>query len=190
MPTAHDITQMLQRWSEGDREAFDELVQILYEELKRRAHLQLHREGPCRSMNTTGLVHEAYLRLAHIERMRWKDRNHFLAMAARAMRRVLVDDARERSALKRGGGHQRVNKETPGLVPDSRIEVLVDLDRALDQLEEEYPRPCKAVELHYFGGLTQEDVGAVLGISQPTVMRDLRFARAWLASRLDRDVGW
>jgi RNA polymerase sigma-70 factor (ECF subfamily) len=111
-------------------------------------------------------------------------------MAARAMRRVLVDDARERSALKRGGGHQRPNRETPGLVPDSRIEVLVDLDRALDQLEEEHPRPCKAVELHYFGGLTQEDVGAVLGISQSTVMRDLRFARAWLASRLDRDVGW
>ena len=183
MAEAHDITRLLQRWSAGDPEAFDALVPIVYRQLKELAHARLHAERRGHTLNTTALVHEAYLRLVDIERVQWKDRNHFWSMAARAMRRILVDYARSRLALKRGGAMRPVTLEeewmrSPATDPDR----LLMLDDAMTRLEASHPRAARSLELHYFAGLTQQEVGEVLEISQPTVARDLRFARAWIAA--------
>lgn len=183
-----EVTQMLLRWTEGDEEALDQLVPLVYEQLKRLAHARLRHERPGHTLNTTGLVHEAYLKLIDINRVHWKGRDHFLAMASRVMRRILVDHAHRRKAQKRGGGVPDVEfDEASLLVPEMQAEKVLALDEALHRLEAVHPRPCKAVELHYFGGLTQAEVGRVLGVSQPTAMRDLRFARAWLASVWEED---
>lgn len=171
---------MLLQWSAGDQEAFDRLLPILYDQLKllARAHLRGERTG--HTLNATAIVHEAYLRLINADQVQWQDRAHFLAMASRTMRRVLVDYARGRNAAKRGGGAHAVELEDH-LVADETVASLLELDDALSRLEASYPRQSRAVELHYFGGLTLEEAGAVLGVSPPTVMRDLRFAEAWLA---------
>lgn len=179
MPT--DVTQMLLRWSDGDQQALDRLLPLVYDQLKRLAHARLRGEREGHTLNTTGLVHEAYLRLVDIERVEWTDRAHFLAMASRQMRRVLIDYARRRRAQKRGGDLERAAFDEEGLIPDDYADTLLELDDALQRFEQEHPRAARAVELHYFGGLTLEEAGVVLGISAPTVMRDLRFAQAWLA---------
>jgi len=176
-----DVTQILLRWSGGDQEAFDRLLPLVYDQLKKLAHARLGGERAGHTLNTTALVHEAYLKLVDINRVQWKDRAHFLAMASRQMRRILVDYARKRQAQKRSGDRQQIDWEENLLIPDGYTETLLELDDALQQLETTWPRPCKAVELHYFGGLTLEETGEVLGVSAPTVMRDLRFAEAWLA---------
>lgn len=173
---------MLLRWSAGDPNALDRLVPILYEELKRVAHARLRGEAEGHTLSTTGLVHEAYLKLVDIDRVQWKDRNHFLAMASRVMRRVLIDHAHRRKAQKRGGGAQRVEEAEVELrIDNAQAEMLLELDDALSRMEAQHPRQSQALELYYFGGLTQKEVAEVLGISQPTVVEDLRFARAWLA---------
>ncbi len=183
-----DVTQILLRWSEGDQEAFDQLLPLVYDQLKKLAHARLRGERPDHTLNTTGLVHEAYLKLVDINRVQWQDRAHFLAMASRAMRRILVDYALRRKALKRGGGVDDVTLEEDRLIPEDYAETLLEIDDALRRLEAIHPRQSQALELHYFGGLTQKEVGHVLGISQPTVARDLRFARAWLAHMWGVDV--
>ncbi len=183
-----DVTQMLLRWSEGDQDAFDQLLPLVYDQLKKLAHARLRGERLDHTLNTTGLVHEAYLKLVDINQVQWKDRAHFLAMASRAMRRILVDYALRRKAHKRGGGAEKVDLEEEQLIPDAYAETLLEIDDALKRLEATHPRQSQALELHYFGGLTQEEVGEVLGISQPTVLRDLRFARAWLADVWGVDV--
>lgn len=178
-----DVTRLLQRWSGGDREAFDELMPVVYDHLKRVAHARLRGERPGHTLNTTALVHEAYLKLIDIERVEWTDRNHFWSMAARAMRRILVDYARMRSAHKRGGSMQKASVDLDRLgSPAADPEQLLALDDALDRLDSEHPRSARAVELHYIVGLTQQEVGDILDISQPTVARDLRFARAYIAA--------
>jgi len=126
-------------------------------------------------------VHEAYVRLVDVERMEWSDRSHFLSVASRMMRRILVDHARRRNARKRGGHGAVTLEEEHLLVTTEQAATVLELDEAIGRLEEEHPRPARAVELHYFGGLTQHEVGEVLEVSQPTVARDLRFAVAWLA---------
>lgn len=187
MPVSSDITGMLLGWSEGDPAALDRLVPILYAELKRLAHARLRGEVEGHTLSTTGLVHEAYLKLVEIDRVQWKDRNHFLAMASRLMRRVLIDQAHRRKAQKRGGGAQRLELDEVELRFDTaQAEVLLELDEALARMETEHPRQSQALELYYFGGLTQKEVAEVLEVSQPTVVEDLRFARAWLA-RVWRD---
>ena len=120
--------------------------------------------------------------MVDINRVQWKDRAHFLAMASRQMRRILIDYAHQRKALKRGGGAQKEVLDEELLIPEEMVETLLELDDALQRLAVLYPRQSKAVELHYFGGLTLEEAGEVLGVSAPTVMRDLRFAQAWLAN--------
>ncbi len=177
-----DVTQILLRWSGGDQEALDRLLPLVYDQLKKLAHARLGGERAGHTLNTTALVHEAYLKLVDINRVQWKDRAHFLAMASRQMRRILIDYAHQRKALKRGGGAQKEVLDEELLIPEEMVETLLELDDALKRLAVLYPRQSKAVELHYFGGLTLEEAGEVLGVSAPTVMRDLRFAQAWLAA--------
>ena len=175
------VTQMLQRWSGGDEAAFDQLAPIVYRQLKRMARSRLRREDAGMTLNTTGLVHEAYIKLVDLKQVEWNDRSHFFAMASRAMRRILIEQARKRSALKRDGGMRAGPDAVDLLVSEDKAEKLLELDDALEKFEEEHPRQSKVVEMLYFGGLTQQEVAAALDISQPTVARDLRFARAWLA---------
>lgn len=182
MPAESDVTQMLLRWSGGDPDALDQLTPLVYDQLKRLAHARLQGERLGHTLNTTGLVHEAYLKLVDITRVQWQDRNHFLAMASRVMRRVLINYAEKRKAQKRGGGVHNVALHEDLLpMPEAQAEKLLELDDALRRMEGSYPRQAQALELYYFGGLTQKEVGEVLGVSQPTVVEDVRFAQAWLA---------
>jgi RNA polymerase sigma factor (TIGR02999 family) len=180
MHNAADVTQMLIRWSEGDEGALGELLPLLYDRLRAMAHARLRGERSDHTLGTTALVHEAYLRLVDIDRVDWQDRSHFLAVASTAMRRILVDYARRRRTQKRGGTAEAVPLNEQ-LIPDEKVETVLDLNDALERLARAHQRPSKALELYYFGGLTLEETGAALGTSAATAMRDLRFAKAWLA---------
>ncbi len=175
-----DVTQLLLRWNEGDKQAFDALVPHLYERLREMAHARLRGERSDHTLGTTALVHEAYLRLVEVERVGWQDRSHFFAIASTIMRRILVDYARRRSAHKRGGSEKAIPLNDR-LVPDDRLRTILELDDALERLAKAYDRPSKAMELYYFTGLTLEETGEVLGVSAATAMRDIRFAKVWLA---------
>jgi RNA polymerase sigma factor (TIGR02999 family) len=182
-----DVTRLLQAWTAGDPGALDRLLPVVYDELRRLARARLRHEREGHTLGTTGLVHEAYLRLLDVERVRWHDRAHFLAMASTTMRRVLVDYAKARNALKRGGGVARVDLDSlprdrgEALLSDEQAETVLDLDDALTRFEALAPRPARAVECRYFGGLSNEEAAAALDVSVATVERDLRYARAWLA---------
>ena len=184
----HDITKMLQKWSDGDQEALDMLMPLVYDQLKNLARACVRNEREGHTLNTTALVHEAYLKIADRSQLRWKDRVHFLAMASRVMRNILIDNARKRNAVKHGGGFQRVDQDDTLFVPDEYTEVLVELDDALEKMEKLHPRQAKAVVLYYYGGLTLEEVGEILDISPPTAMRYLRFAQAYLAQIWKSDM--
>jgi len=175
-----DITALLQRWREGQAEAAGEVYQVLYKELRRQARACMRREAPDHALQTTELVHEVYVRLAAAECPAWRDRVHFLAVAARAMRRVLIDMARGRRATKRGGGVLHVPLDTSeALAVGPGVDVLA-LDRALDDLARIDPRKATGVELRFFGGLSNEEIANALDVSTDTVLRDWRMARAWL----------
>lgn len=160
---------------------------LIYEQLRDLARWHLRHERPGHLLSTTGLVHEAYLKLIDINQVVWQDRSHFLAMASRAMRRLLVDHARLCRARKRGGGYQRVAMEDVRLLADDQVEPLLALEAALQHLTRLDPRKGSVVEYRYFGGLTNEEIAAALGVSLATVKRDLTFARAWLARALGDD---
>lgn len=184
-----DVTADLRRWSSGDESALHVLLPRVYGHLALLAHGRLRAERPDHTLETAALVHEVYLRLAASSPTEWRDRAHFFAQVSRMMRHVLVDHARERLAMKRGGDLVRVDFETANLADllvaeDTGHDALIALDDALGQLEAENPRQAKAIELRFFGGLTLEEVGESLGVSAPTAMRDLRFAQAWLARAL------
>lgn len=183
-----DITHLLLKWSGGDREAFDRLLPVLYEQLRNAAHNRLVLERRDHTLNTTALVHEAYLKLVDGRRVQFKDRSHFLAIASRAMRHILVDYARRKNAAKRAGGMQRVPLDDERLLPQESIEPLLELDEALQLLETRHPRAAMVIEHTYFGGLIAEETAQVLGVSVATAERDLRFGRTYLASVLD-DTG-
>jgi len=179
-----DVTQMLRRWREGDPEAMDRVLPVVYGELRQLARARLRGERAGHTLGTTGLVHEAYLRLVDVERVEWQDRAHFLAMASRTMRRVLIDYANQRNAAKRGGARQQLSLDEKLAAPKVDLDTVLELDDALSRLEAISPRQAKAVELRFFGGLALEETAEVLGTSAPTAMRDLRFAQAWLAREL------
>lgn len=179
-----DVTSLLRQWSEGDQEALNRLVPLMYAELRRLAHQRLHREHANRSLNTTGLVHDAYLKLVDVRYARFRDRAHFLAMASRVMRRLLVDQARARRAAKRGGGAEKVELDDAFYVSEPQADTLAELDDALQRLEALDPRQGQIVEQHYFGGLSLEETAEALGVSLSTVKRELRFAHAWLSAEL------
>jgi RNA polymerase sigma factor (TIGR02999 family) len=181
------VTQLLKQLKAGRRDAFDELWPCIYDELRRIAHRQRWGERDDHTLTTTALVHEAYLKLVDQRQMDWENRAHFLGVAARAMRRILVSCARGRHAAKRGGMRTRVAlDEAFGLVEDSRVEEILGLDEALQRLEQINPRHANIVQCRFFGGLTIEETAEALGVAPITVTRDWRMARAWLRHELDQ----
>ena len=182
-----DVTRLLAQASHGDPAAVDRLVPILYEELRRLAHLRMRGERPGHTLGTTALVHEAYLDLAGLDRMTWRDRAHFLAVAARAMRRVLIDHAEARDAQKRGGGQRAITLDEEAelvLGGGSRAEELLALDEALVRLADVSERQCRVVECRFFAGMTVEETAEALHTSPATVKREWTVARAWLHREL------
>jgi RNA polymerase sigma-70 factor, ECF subfamily len=183
MDDSAQVIQLLHAWGAGDDTACDRLVPFVYGELRRLARAQLRREHGVQSLPPTALVHEAYLRLVNAE-VSWQDRTHFMSVAARVMRRILVEHARRRHADKRGGDQTHVTLTGLIAAPDAHtVDVLV-LDEALERLQAFDARQAQVVELRYFGGLTYPEVGEALGISEATVHRSLRHARAWLRREL------
>ena len=171
---------MLQAWSAGDATALDRLVPLVHAELRRLARRYMRRERVGHTLQTTALIHEAYIRLVEAQGVTWENRAHFFAISARVMRRVLVDFARERGYRKRGGGERRVALDEALLVANAPDEDLVALDDALNALSEVDPRKSRAIELRFFGGLSIEEAALVLEVSPETVKRDCRLAKAWL----------
>ena len=189
MDTPDELTALLQAWSAGDRSAEAKLLPLVYAQLRRQAEGQLRRERKNHTLRPTAVVNELYIRLAGQHRAAWANREHFFAVAAQLMRRVLVDHAREHGARKRAGGWQRValDEGIPGEQP--RDADLLALDTALDELAALDLRRARLVELRYFGGLTLEETADALGISPATVSREWQLARAWLHRRLARAEG-
>jgi RNA polymerase sigma factor (TIGR02999 family) len=179
------ITMYLQKWRQGDSAALDQVMQYVYDDLHRRAAAYLKNERPGHSMQPTGLVHEAFIRLVDKQEIDWEDRNHFFAVAAQAMRRILVDYARNRNRLKRGGADDNLplDETLPMYSAGPRVD-LVALDEALTDLATFDERQARIVELKYFGGMTLEETAGVLGVSAVTVKRDWQIARAWLRQQL------
>jgi RNA polymerase sigma factor (TIGR02999 family) len=178
-PAAGDVSTLLRAWSGGDRNAFEKMIPLVYEELRRLARRYMRRERPGHSLQATALVNEAYMRLVDYKHMQWQDRAHFFAVSAQLMRRILVEHARRRN-LKRGGGVVHVSLEEAPIVGGSRVADLVALDDAMNTLARFDPRKVKVVEMRFFGGLTLEETAEVLKVSAITVRRDLRTAKAWL----------
>lgn len=189
MDSRAEVTRLLQDWTAGDREALDRLVPLIYEELRRLARLRLRGQRPDHTLGTTALVHEAFLRLVDAERVDFRNRAHFLGTASKAMRSVLVDHARRRSAQKRGGGAHPVPLDNALDLAAEDATRFLELEDALRGLEEAHARQGRVLEQHYIGGLSLDEIAEAAGISQATVKRDLRFARAWLAEELGPGPG-
>jgi len=183
-PELHEVTQLLLAWSEGDKAALDQLMPLVYAELRRLAKSYMRRERIGQTMQTTALIHEAYLRLIDADRVRLENRSHFFAAAARLMRQVLVDLARERGSRKRGGAGRRVSFDEAMAVSKQHDEGLLALDEALEALAQIDPRKSQVVELRFFGGLSVDETAESLGVSVETVHRDWRLAKSWLLRRL------
>ena len=188
-PPAHEITRLLVAWSDGDATALDRLVPYVYEELHRLARRYMNGERPDHTLQTTALVNEAYLRLVRWKDVQWQNRAHFFAVAAQMMRRILVDFARDRQYLKRGGGAARVPLSEAVASIDERSTDLVALDHALTALAKTDPRKAQIVEMRFFGGLSVAEAAEVLHVSEETVMRDWRLAKAWLLRHLEHGHG-
>jgi len=184
---ADDVTGLLLAWGRGDEAALERLIPMVHAELHRIAMRCMADERAGHSLQPTALVNEAYMRLVDVRRVKWQDRNHFLSMAARLMRRVLVDHARSRRYLKRGGGAARVTL-TDDLVVDEAGRDLVALDDALGALAVVDERKSRVIELRFFGGLSVEETASILNVSVDTVMRDWKLARAWLRRELRRGL--
>ncbi len=180
------VTRLLQAWGQGDEQALGQLVPAIEAELHRIARRCMAGERVGNSLQATALVNEAYIRLIDTQRVRWQDRAHFLAMAARMMRRILVDHARSKGYQKRGGDAVRVTFEEMQLPGTQRDRDLVALDDALVELEKADPRKAKVIDCRFFGGLSVEETASVLGVSVDTVMRDWKFAKAWLQREMRR----
>lgn len=184
MSTEPDITALLLAWRAGDDDVFNRLFPLVYQELRLIAHRQLGGERAEHTLGTTALVHEAYLKLVDQTRTQWADRAHFFAVASRAMRRILVDYARQHHALKRGGERRRVSLDDATLVADERADALLALDEALERLAEIDQRLSRVVECRFFGGLTEEETAEVLAVTPRTVRRDWVKAKGWLSRAL------
>ncbi|HLA11732.1 MAG TPA: sigma-70 family RNA polymerase sigma factor [Pyrinomonadaceae bacterium] len=180
----HEITHLLAEWSSGNQEALDKLYPLVYDELRRMAHRYMSRERKGHTLQTTALINEAYLRLVEQRSVTWANRAHFFGIAAQIMRRVLIDYARRYEYAKRGGGAQRVSLEETALVARERAKELIALDEALERLAQMDPRRSRVVELRFFGGMANEEIAAVLKISENTVTRDWNMARAWIYKEL------
>ena len=178
------VTELLAHWSHGDNAALAELTPLVYEELRRLAHHHMGGERPDHTLQTTALVNEAYLRLADLTNPSWQSRAHFFAVAARAMRQIMVSYAKSYRAQKRGGGAIKVELDEAAILSPEQSKEIVDLHEALERLATLDSRKAQVVELKYFGGLNYDEMAEVLKISRVTVRRDWRFARAWLYTQL------
>ncbi len=186
-PSPQQVTQLLQAWSRGEDAALQELLPLVHQELHRLARRYMFGERPGRTLQTTALVNEAYLRLLGSRKVNWQDRAHFFAISAQLMRRILVDFARERISQKRGGGVQKIVFDEALMGLPERGRDLVALDDALNVLAGVDPRKSKVVELRYFGGLSVEETAEVLKVSPDTVLRDWRLAKAWLKREMSKE---
>jgi RNA polymerase sigma factor (TIGR02999 family) len=187
MAVESDITRLLRRWEEGDAHALDDLMPLMYERLRQLAHQRLRSE-PDASLNTTGLVHEMYMKLVDVSGAGIRDRGHFLGLASRVMRHLLVDHARARRAAKRGHGVPSITLDEAIWMPNDMVEPVIELDQALQRLAHIDQRRSRILEQRYFGGLSLEEVAEALDVSLATVKRELRAARAWLAAELGPDA--
>lgn len=187
--TMHDATRYLQRVETGDKAAAADLLPLVYSKLRALAGHYVRRESRQNNLQATSLVHEAYVRLVDQNSVSWQGRTHFFGVAARAMRQVLVAQARDRNAQKRGGGWQRVTFRSADFAAECNLDEILDLDEALTKLAVLDERQSRIVEGHFFGGLTFEEIGAILGVSAKTVAREWRIARAWLSATLQKDTG-
>jgi RNA polymerase sigma-70 factor (ECF subfamily) len=181
------VTQLLADWSSGDATALQKLIPLVQPELHRLAHHYMSRERAGHTLQTTALVNEAFLQFVDKTRPNWQNRPHFFAVAAQLMRRIMVDHARERHALKRGGAALKMTLDETAVVTEARAAELLALDEALEKLAAFDPRMCKIVEMRYFGGLTMEEIAEVLKIHPNTVMRDWSAAKAWLYAELSEE---
>jgi RNA polymerase sigma factor (TIGR02999 family) len=181
-----EITQLLLAWGSGDERALEELMPLVYDELRKVAARHMRRQTPGHTLQTTALVNEAYLRLIDASKVRWQNRAHFFAVSAQLMRRILVDFARQRQNLKRGGGAQQISLDEALAVAPERGADLLALDEALDRLAALNARQARLVELRYFGGLSEEETAEALKISLRTVQRDWNLARLWLYRELNQ----
>ncbi len=184
MDAPGDVTTLLADWRGGETGAIDRLLPLVYHELRRIAHQQLLAERPDHTLSTTALVHEAYVKLVDQTRAQWTDRAHFLAVAARAMRRILVDYARQRQAAKRGGAQRPVTFDEGAVMAEDRADALVALDEALTRLATLDERLGRVVECRFFGGLTEEETAEALRVTSRTVRRDWVKAKGWLYQEL------
>lgn len=180
------VTQLLIGVRAGDRAAIDRLFALVYEDLHARAHRQLAQSYGAKTLSTTALVHETYLKLSAADRPEWTDRRHFFGVAARAMRQIIVDQARRRLAYKRGGQALRLDIDEIEVPVEERAEELLALDAAVEKLEQENPRLAEVVNLRFYAGLSVEDAARTIDVSERTVKRDWRLARAYLHGELSR----
>jgi RNA polymerase sigma factor (TIGR02999 family) len=187
-PPPEEVSQLLMDWSDGDQAALDKLIPVVYQELRRRAHHYMRQERAGHTLQTTALVHEAYMRLADYKQMRWQGRAHFFAVAAQVMRRILVENARSRNYQKRGSGAQKVELDEAAFVSEGRSAEVIAVDDALKELEAWDPRKGKIVELRFFGGLNIDETAEVLKISPTTVQREWRSAKAWLHRAISQEA--
>ncbi len=187
-PSPHEITQLLEDWSNGNQAALDKLYPLVYEELRRMARRYMSRERKDHTLQTTALINEAYLRLVDQKHVHWQNRAHFFGISAQIMRRILIDHARRYAYTKRGAGAQRISLDEAAVVAKGRATELLSLDEALNSLAEIDPRRSRVVELRFFGGLDNDEIAAVLKISPNTVIRDWNLARAWLYQELSGSV--
>lgn len=184
MPSPQNVTKMLRDWRNGDQEALEKLIPVVYDELRRQAAGYLRRERTGHTLQTTALIHEAYLRLINQQNIEWQNRAHFYAIAARLMRQILVDHARNRQAAKRGGSDIRVPLEEAVAISSGENVDLVALDEALTRLAKIDSQQSRIVELRYFSGLSVEETAEVVGVSSRTVRRDWNVAKAWLRQQI------
>ena len=187
VPKSQEVTGLLQAWGQGDEAALQRLVPLVYDQLHAAARRYMAGERPGRTLQTTALIHETYLRLVNVRQVKWQNRAHFFAICAQLMRRILVDFARSRGYQKRGGGAQRVDLDeilTLGSEPEQN---LVALDEALQRLADMDQRKSRVVELRFFGGLDVKETAEVMKVSADTVMRDWKLAKVWLLRELSED---
>jgi len=179
-PSPQNVTQLLVDWSNGDKSALEKLFPLVYDELRRAARQYMRRENPGHTLQTTALVHEAYLRLIDQRHTQWRNRAHFFAIAAQIMRRILLDHARSYQYKKRGGGAHQVSLDETAIVSQGKAAEMIVLDDALNELAKIDPQQSRVVELRFFGGLTVEETAEVLSLSPATIKREWSAAKAWL----------
>jgi RNA polymerase sigma factor (TIGR02999 family) len=182
-----EVTQLLVDWGNGNQAALDRLMPVVYTELRQLAHQYMRRERPGHTMQTTALIHEAYLRLVDQNQVRWQHQAHFFGIAARLMRQILIEHARSRTRAKRGGGVGTISLDEAAIVSQARATELLALDDALERLATIDPRKSQVVELRFFGGLSVEEAAQVLNIAPNTVLRDWRMAKAWLRREISHE---